>query len=126
MRRYLLTALLIASCVVPSLAQTFHQVTHSTGAAVVNGNLVTITAVGNVLNNIYCGIGPYFFGHAGVATYNFAFSTPVAQVRTSFAVFHDGEEITFSINGNPYMLSTSQLSPNPTVGGPRYRRSAQV
>src|SRR5690606_24486197 len=94
-------------------AQTYYQVTHPSGAGVVNGNTINITTVGTVMNATYCGIGPYFFGHGGVATYNFAFSNPVGLLRISFGVFHDGEEVAFSINGNPYMLNLSQLSPNP-------------
>ena len=96
-------------------AQTYYQVTHTSGTQVVGTNSVTVTATalaatyaapacGLIGNNYYCG------GSATGLGYKYAFSTPINRIRLKMWAQNSGEVITIFVNGSAYPLTNGMLS----------------
>ncbi len=101
------------------MAQTYNQVTHTSGSQVVGNVQVTVTASmgATTYPGGNCGTGPYHIGNGsssgGSSTssgYTYVFNTPVRKVRFQLTASNTGEEISFFVNGSAYPLTSANLS----------------
>jgi hypothetical protein len=93
--------------------QCIDQVTHLSGAATVNGTLVTVTPAGAITSNTaYCASTlPYFIGYSntsGEGSYTFYFLPPVSALSLNFSgITNDAggaEEVQLYVNGMHYPI----------------------
>ncbi len=109
--------ILLLACSNLALAQTYNQVTHTTGMQTIATVQVSVSAVGGA--GVYpggsCGTGPYHIGNAvgGAASrsgYEYTFNKAVREVRFQVTASEPGEEISVNVNGNNYTLTAANIS----------------
>jgi hypothetical protein len=92
------------------------QVSHTSGAATVNGTVVTVTLAGVVTtNSVYCAFTqPYFIGYSstsGDGSFTFYFSPPVNALSLNFSgISNDAggaEEVLLYVNGLHYSIPSA-------------------
>lgn len=96
--------------------QNFYNITHTSGYQTIGNISVKVTPIRGASSQptYTCGAGPYQIGVGNPPGYpdgyTFQFSTAVRQVRFRIAASEPGEDISFSLNGNPYLLTNSDVS----------------
>ncbi|OSZ79205.1 hypothetical protein CAP35_13395 [Chitinophagaceae bacterium IBVUCB1] len=115
--RYITYILTILLCCNNAFAQTYNQVTHTTGVQAIATVQVTVSAVGgaSIYSGGSCGAGPYHIGNGvgGAASrsgYLYSFNQAVREVRFQVTASEPGEEISINVNGNNYTLTAANIS----------------
>jgi hypothetical protein len=112
------------------------RVSHTSGAATINGTVVTVTPDGIVTtNSVYCASTlPYFIGYSGTSgdgSYTFYFLPPVSALSLNFSgISNDlggAEEVALYVNGLHYSIPAAgtpngcdpmaELSPSGNIAG---------
>ena len=108
LRAFLIAGMLLLT--MPSMAQYFNVVATS-GTVPVGGVNVTVTSVNGDVTSA-CGLlGPYREGNGAPGSYTWSFSAPMAAVRVHIDGINVGDDISFMVNGSPYLLSSSEVTP---------------
>ena len=113
MQKLILIFMLYILIAPKAYSQIYNQVTAYNNYQLINGDTVTVNALGlGSANGTVCGIGPYCIPniYGPVEGFNFKFSSPVWAIRVKFMSLEGGDTISVFINGIQYMISNSNLS----------------
>ncbi len=93
-------------------AQTFFQVTHTTGTTPVGGVNVAVTrsTPPPPFTNTQCGAGPYQIGRTFSDYYEYDFLSPITHVRLELIKIHIDDTVEVQINGTKYNLTGANVS----------------
>ncbi len=91
------------------IGQPYQQVTVTSGTQTIGSITITVTPDGSASTAGSCGVSP-FFTHV-VCGYRYDFSPPsIAGIRSHLIELNTGEIMTVLINGNPYYVTSANLS----------------
>ncbi len=117
MYKKLLSLLLCTLLGYAAFAQTYYQVTATSGTQNVGGKTVTITSNGSatVGNNSVCGFFYYKIGFSNSGGFSYSFSNPINKIRLMIVGIDSaytgvGDTISISINGLPYTINPVDIS----------------
>jgi hypothetical protein len=87
-------------------AQTYHNVTNTSGSVVITGITVTVDTVTSGSNGIFCGVSPYIVQMGG---FKFKFSVPIYRVRCHIVAVNTDDTVRIYINGVHYTVTMANL-----------------
>ncbi|MCB9046435.1 MAG: T9SS type A sorting domain-containing protein [Chitinophagales bacterium] len=101
-------------------AQTLYNIIHTSGTAQYGNTSVTVTPGTGTTQTVIvpCMGSRYLIGHGGayVNTYSFSLSPASNHIRITLGAAADGEDFSFSINGQHHILSYNELTSAPCSG----------
>lgn len=109
---YLFLTLLLTVGFFSVNAQTYFQVTHTSGTQPVGGVNVTVSTSTPAppFTNTQCGTGPYQIGRTYSDYYEYDFLSPITHVRLELIKVHIDDTVEIQVNGSTYNLTGANIS----------------
>jgi len=105
--KYLLLTLFVLMFTPKGFAQTYYQVTATSGIQVIGGVIVTVTPINLVGSQAICGVYPY---RTWIGGYKFKFSNHVSHIRSHMMNINNGDTMEVICNGSQYYVTSADLS----------------